>query len=283
MKISTQTARFASIFGNQEAIKMLCEIGYEALDYSMFEGNIEKSIIYDEKEALKIKDIANSYGVYFNQTHAPFPSFKKDDKQYNKDIIPQLIKSIETTAILGAKHIIVHPIALDQNQFEYNMEFFNSLLKYAKEYNVIIALENMFGRDKKDKTKIGPNVCSTAPDFNRYLDALDSKYFTGCLDIGHAGLVGESAVNMINKLGHNRLKALHVHDNDNKSDLHTLPFTKKLNWKNIMKALKDINYDGQLTLEADNFYIGMPDQLLKDASIFMLKTAKQLVNMFDNA
>jgi len=284
MKISTQTAFFSRTFGEEKGIESLCKIGYEALDYSMFSSYKGKSTIESpdyEKKILKLKKIANDYGVFFNQTHAPFPSYKVDDAQYNKKILPLLIRAIEISSILGAKQVIIHPIALKKKQKQFNIDFFNSLTKYAKEYNVKIALENMFGRDVK-KHKIIPNVCSFADEFVNYMDELDPRYFTACLDIGHAGLVGESASRMIYELGHDKLTSLHVHDNNNIEDLHTLPFTQALDWNSIMKALKDINYQGELTLEADKFFLGFPVEMAEDVSKFMLKSGKQLIKIYES-
>ena len=48
--------------------------------------------------------------------------------------------------------------------------------------------------------------------------------------------VGNHQGKMIRALGGKRVKALHVHDNDLVRDVHTLPFTRKIDW--------DRGYDG---------------------------------------
>ncbi|MBN2853395.1 MAG: sugar phosphate isomerase/epimerase [Clostridia bacterium] len=283
MKISTQTARLGERFGDKKAVQMLCDIGFDAIDYSMFqflsEGHILNSDGY-RQHVTELRKIAEGNGVYFNQTHAPFPSYIKNDEEYNKKILPALVRSIEITAILGAKDVVIHPVAVKENQKEFNIALYNSLLPYAKEYGVRIALENMFGWDPV-KNMLIENVCSREKEFNDYLDALDRDYFIACLDIGHCGLIGGYAPDMIRALGHDRLKSLHVHDNDNISDLHTLPFTQRLNWIEIMSALKDISYDGELTFEADNFLTNFPDELMFQATTLILETGKHLVSLFE--
>ena len=37
---------------------------------------------------------------------------------------------------------------------------------------------------------------------------------------------------------------LHVHDNDGIHDLHQAPYSGVIDWKEVMQALKDINYQG---------------------------------------
>lgn len=279
MKISTQTCVLANLFGDKKTIELLAEIGYDCIDYSMFGSKTESPLFGDdfEKYVLELKHVADESGICFNQTHAPFPSYKAGNEEYNEKTLPQIIRSIIITSILGAKHVIVHPTALRENQKEFNINFFNNLIPTCKEYNVVVALENMFGSNQNNGQIIA-NVCSTGKDFCEYLDELDPRYFTACLDTGHAGLVGETAENMIKVLGHDRLKALHVHDNNHLRDIHTLPFTQSLNWQAVTGALKEIEYTGDFTFEADNFLRGFPEELVVSASKFMLETGRYLAS-----
>ena len=95
-------------------------------------------------------------------------------------------------------------------------------------------------------------ACATSKDFNAVLDAANDDYLVACLDIGHAEMMGEiaNATELIYALG-NRLKALHIHDNDKWKDSHQIPFSMKIDFASVAKALKDIGYDGYFTLEAD--------------------------------
>ncbi len=278
MKTSTQTLYLANTYGPEKAIKIMCETGFDCIDYSMFGGkkgkmDIEKdSFLY---EMNNLRNVAESYGVAFNQAHAPFASFREGDVEYNQWVKPLIIKSIEASGILGVKYIIVHPFTVSKNQKQANLDFFNSLIPYAKKHNVKIAIENMFGWDAESKTHC-KNVCSDGAELCDYIDSLNSEHIVACLDIGHCGLVGEDAAQMILQLGHDRLKCLHIQDNDKQTDQHSMPFTGKLDFKGIMKALKDIDYDGELTLEADNFLRKFPDELLKDAALLMYNSVKYL-------
>lgn len=277
MKVSTQTSVLSNRFGDEKTIQMIAQAGFDAIDYSMFGSKTASPIFGDDFEdyARNLKHIADENGIYFNQTHAPFPSLKADDDAYNERIVPLIIRSIAVTSILGAKTVIVHPTAIPANKKEYNIEFFNSLVPACKEYSVMVALENMFGSNPNNGQIIA-NVCSTGKEFCEYLDALDPQHFTACLDTGHAGLVGETAENMVRTLGHDRLKALHVHDNNHLRDLHTLPFTQSLNWQAITAALKEIKYTGDFTFESDSFLKGFPDELAAPALKFMLDTGRYL-------
>jgi len=292
MKVSTQTDYFAKVFGEEDAIRKLAEVGYDAYDFSMFHINSENYAIGRkdyEAQALRLKRIADDSGIVCNQSHAPFPSYILGNEEYNQHIYPFLVRAIEITGLLGGKIVIIHPAIFPGRSqediaacMETNMKLYNSLLLHARECNVKIAVENMYNWFKGDATA-SPATCATAEEFNAYLDALDSEYFVACLDIGHCEMKNtgsKCAAEMIRALGHDKLKSLHVHDNDLLHDSHTLPFTGKINWEEVMTALKDIQYDGEFTLEADNFLKQFPDELVVHASRLMLEVARHLVTKY---
>lgn len=290
MIISTETDSFARKFGDHDAIKYLAKAGFDAFDYSMFamlDKNITHPLIRDDyKEyAQSLRRTADENNIICNQSHAPFPSYISADDKYNEIIIHAIIRAMEVSAILGAKIIIVHPITSGNPlQFkEMNFEFYNNLLPYCKKFNIKIALENMWGWDSQNK-KVMPAPCSTGSEFCEYLDMLDKDWFVACLDLGHGEMQGSGAVSsaeLIYALGHDRLKALHVHDNDKINDSHSLPFIGKINWDEIMCALKAINYDGDFTFEADYFFNGFPPELYLSAAALMLDIGRYFIRKYE--
>lgn len=283
--LSTQTLLPAKKFGLEKAIDLICDAGFEAIDLSMFDILKPQSEFFGDgylEFAKQLKQKANSRGVIFNQAHAPFPSYKVGDNDYNKAILPALKKSIEIAATVGAEQIVVHPTYLEEGKKEFNMNFYKSLEPLCREYGIKIALENMFSRDKENPKQIIPNVCSIAEEFKDYVTSLNPEYFTACLDIGHCGLVGEDVSHTIETLGEH-LTALHIHDNDGIRDLHTLPFTQSIDFSAVAKSLKKIGYKGDLTLEADEFIGRMPTELFPDALKLMCSAAKKLKSMIEEA
>lgn len=284
MLLSTQTEVTSARFGHETAVEMICDAGFEAIDLSLFDMLRDGSYFSGDDYLIKaelLKKIANSHGRKFNQAHAPFPCYRVNDEEYNEKIAPALIKAIEIAGVIEADQIIIHPVYVEENKKQFNMDLYNGLLDTAKKAGVKIALENMFSW-KPEKGFIA-NVCSLPEEFADYVSSLDPNYFTACLDIGHCGLIGEDEANMIRVLGHDRLTALHIHDNDHKGDNHTIPFTRSIDFKAVAKALKDIDYVGDLTLEADNFIINMPDSLILDGLKFMRKADAALREMILNA
>ena len=289
MILSTTTGPVFDTFGYESGIQLLAELGFDALDLNLIQVIYQEEFSEENYEStcLKLKQWAAENNVYFNQAHAPFPSYKFGDDEYNEKVKPALIRSIQAAGLVGAKQIVVHPTACPggENQKKFNIAFYNSLIPYAKEAHTKIALENMWGFDSV-QDKIVPNVCSFGRELSDFFDALDPEYFTVCLDVGHSGLVGQPAEAAIFELGGQRLHALHVHDNDNVRDLHTIPYQGKINWDAVMTALKCIEYDGDLTYEIDGAFItayrNEPELMVKVLEL-MVSTGRVLIEKFDKA
>jgi sugar phosphate isomerase/epimerase len=289
MILASQNDQLSAALGHEATIDIMKEAGYDAIDMSLFSMSNDNDIFNSDaykSRTLELAAYAKQKGIYFNQSHVPFTFRWSNPNEYEERCFPRQIRGLAITALLGAKIAIVHPMhhceykGNEEALFAQNMKFYRDLLPYAKEFDVKIALENMWQIDKKRKY-ISEDVCSRATEFARYIDALDDEHFVACLDLGHCGLIGEEAEDAIRILGHDRLKALHVHDNDYRSDMHTLPFLQNMNWDAIMKALADIRYDGDFTFEADNFLSRLPNDFKPRAVKFMVDTGRYLIDIYD--
>ena len=189
------------------------------------------------------------------------------------------------SALMGAKISVVHPLHYqtykgnEEETFRLNMDFFRRLIPYCKEYGVKVGIENMWQRDARRKCII-MDVCNSSQEMIKYIDTLDSEYMVCCLDLGHVGLTvrDDEAQDFIRALGHDRLKALHVHDNDYQSDAHLTPYLGKMDWAEITQALGDINYDGDMTYEVSPTLINTADDSFTPiAAKFMADVGRHLI------
>lgn len=287
MLLSTSIAIYLHQLSPEETVDMLAEAGFTALDFGFFNARYYAKDL-DGRFFTELRKKAEDKGLVFNQAHAPFPSgVGKPDR--DEEIFADIVRSMKNASLLGAKNIVVHPVqylvyandGVPEKLFELNVAFYNRLKPYCEEYGIRVAVENMW-QDKelagRCDTRIGHSTCSTPAEFIRYMDALDSKSFTACLDLGHAMLVHEKPEDFIRALGHDRLGALHVHDTDGNRDLHTLPFYGGMGyWDRITDALRDIGYVGDLTYEAENFLAPLPKELYGAASRFMAEVGTYLI------
>jgi sugar phosphate isomerase/epimerase len=68
------------------------------------------------------------------------------------------------------------------------------------------------------------------------------------LDLGHCNLFGRSPAPMIRRFA-DRLCHIHLHDNNGLADLHLPPGAGNIDWASVVEALKEVKYDGTITLE----------------------------------
>ena len=88
-----------------------------------------------------------------------------------------------------------------------------------------------------------------------------------------------TAVEMIKALGH-RLEALHIHDNDKWHDSHQIPFSMDIDFGPIVKALKEIDYKGYFTLEADQYLNDYTAENIFNGIKNLADSAKKLVQIY---
>ena len=288
MKISTEIYSTARHVGEEKAIELIAKAGFDAWDFSMFDmcriDWSNYSVIDSEhplrgedylKFARRLKQIGLDNGIICNQSQAPFPTRIPAIREI------YLKRAIECTAEAGGEICIIHP---DNNSSaEENAELYNELLPFAKEHGVKIATENMWNW-KKDAPTACAAACSHHDDFCKHIDVVNDPFLVACLDIGHAEMAGldTDAPTMIRALD-KRLQALHIHDNDRRGDTHQIPFSMSIEWEPIAKALKDIDYKGYLTLEADSYLKAYNAENVFEGVCELAKSARRLEQMIKEA
>lgn len=286
MKISTEIQSISERVGERKAVELCAKAGFDGWDFSMFDMCRylwPEDIVVDSKHPLRtneylkfareLKKIGLDNGIVCNQSHAPFPVDIPEVRSYQK-------RAIECTAEAGGEICVIHP---DNNKSpEENAEMYMELLSFAKDCGVKIATENMWNWHEGDEYSSFA-ACATSESFCQHLDVINDESFVACLDIGHAEMKGsgEGAVNMIHALG-SKLQALHIHDNDLHHDTHQIPFSMKVDYEPIVKALKEVNYSGWFTLEATTYLAGFDKDAVFAGVQNMAAAAKKLAGMFDS-
>ena len=283
--ISTEIFSAARVIGEEKAIELYAKAGFDAWDFSMFQmgaydwtnkklmdtGHPLQGKDYAEF-AKRLRKIGEDSGIHCNQSHAPFPSSCQP-------IRDRLKRAIECTAIAGGKICIIHPC--NNDSAEKNAEMYFELLPFAKEHGVKIATENMWNWDRENDHACRA-ACSHHDDFLAHIKAVNDPYLVACLDIGHSEMRGldTSAREMILTLG-DHLQALHIHDVDKHHDNHQIPFSLNVDFETVIRSLKEIDYKGYLTLEADQYLKAFDEDNIFDGMKNMADAAKRLAFMYE--
>ena len=288
MKISTDTVYLRQYLGEEGAVRAIAEAGFDCIDFSMdhmIEDDCPLNADNYRELAKHLRTVADGLGIRFNQGHAPFAFRWKEEGIYAL-AVERTIRSMEIASILGIDTLVVHPLHHKPNItcmdeiWNDNLAFYRELLPYAHEYGVRIAIENMFHVDKRGVATYG--VCSDPQRFANAVDALHDPHIVACADVGHVHLLGEKPEELIRVLGHDRLHALHVHDNCTVLDDHTLPYFGNMDWEGVCRALAEIDYDGVFTFEASPFYKHFPADFLPTAVHWVCDMGRYLTAKIDS-
>ena len=249
-------------------MKMIKECGFDAIDFDL--GWMQPWGCLDNPELTRwesasedellehmrpYKEAAAEYGIVFDQLHATYPTYHKTEEGRRR-IDHLMNRQVMLCGYLDCPRLVIHPGYLeyyeqltDAETWDANIRLFSSLIPALKKYNVIVCIENLFTERAR---KIIEGVCGSAEEACRYIDTLNEmageKRFGFCLDTGHSLMLGKDMRNFIHTIGP-RLEALHLNDNDGNDDLHTLPYTGKLDWERTANALRDVGYRNTVNFE----------------------------------
>ena len=126
-----------------------------------------------------------------------------------------------------------------QQRVEENVRVLKRLAQHIEGRSINICLENL--------TAVG--LCSNADEILTIIEKVGSESFGICLDTGHLNLTVKNHREFILKAG-DRLKALHIADNEGVTDQHIMPFCRgNVDFCEVVRALREVGYKGLFNLE----------------------------------
>lgn len=233
------------------------------------------------------KEGAERAGITVNQMHMTYPVYMPQAAQEINDYLwnQAAPKSMEICAFFGCRYIVVHGFKLayylgsEEQEWEQTERFLASLAPMAKEMGITMCIENLY-ENIGGHIAEGPgcDVRKAVERIDRMNDRYHAEVLGFCFDTGHANLVGIDFESFITALGH-RLKVLHIHDNDGRSDLHQIPFTftrtrenkPSTDWEGFVRGLRNICFDKVLSFETAPVLTAFPEALKEEVLALIAK------------
>ncbi len=210
----------------------LSDSGYHALNPKLVE---------------RLQELKASYGLSYS-IHAPYAdtNLAADDDLIREWILKRIRASIRFGSELEAACVVVHPgwtTATDRfmrgRAWELNLRSLRWLLRYAEEYGVDLLIENV-----PDSM---PYLMVSVEDFELFYEEME--YVMGmALDVAHANLRGEVA-EFMRRFG-DRVRHVHVSDNDGESDQHLPIGDGGIDWERVMDGLRGNGFSGWVVVES---------------------------------
>lgn len=241
---------------DDELFDTLKSIGYSGVDFPLCEDNWKDEMLSDEYFDFVMSRYSKlkSAELKAAQTHLPYhgshlpPIGDGSAEAFEEYMLPRYIRCIELTGKINCPVAVVHLFesADREKAHKGNLKLIEKLLPCLEKNKVVLAIENIFGKDYSDSN------LSSAEDLLFYTEHFDNPYLGICLDTGHALIRGQNPEEMLKKVV-KRLKALHINSNDGCNDLHLIPYfesyTQNIDWKNMSDVLKENNYGGSYNME----------------------------------
>lgn len=291
LRLSTSTIICSKInwdteyYSSEESIEEIGKAGYEAIDLDLaFNGLSHDPMLADDWKNWVERQIetAAKYNMPITQGHAHFFSREHCELLSEEEIKRRetiIMRDIEAAGMCGIKWLVLHPGSYCDDVYysrkismEKNIEQCKRLGEVAAQHGVGLAIENMYIHKM-------PCFCASTDDLMELLDRLgDDKVFGICWDTGHGMLNQVDQPAAIRYMG-KRLKALHINDNGGQWDEHFLPFTGRIDWKPLMKALGESGYENDFTYEILNFPKGFDEGLHPAAMRFAKEVGDYLLSL----
>lgn len=194
-----------------------------------------------------------------NLSIAAAPYLCRDTKRKDLNGLLQTLgkESIKACGEAGCHYLIVRPMSagiLNRDIWKVNREFYLGLVDCAKEWGMMILLENQC-RDVGGHLTRG--VCSDGRQAAQWVDRLNEEaggqYFGFSMDVGVCNLCGQNMYDFCSALG-DRLKVVILRDCDGSRENALLPFTcvnrgqHQTDWLNLIRGLRKIRFGGSLML-----------------------------------
>ena len=113
MQLSMETVVLRNKFGDETAIRMLKEAGFDGIDYSFYwPGSPERNMLDEDyiSRAREVKSYLKAMDMNCLQAHAPLNPRPVASLELSDLTCLELIRSIEFSGILGVKTLVVHAI-----------------------------------------------------------------------------------------------------------------------------------------------------------------------------
>ena len=252
LKTGIKSTAYFGVSDYEKGLKKAKAHGYDCVDYQGVTSPSSELFAYSddlfEKYFKELGECAKDAGIEIHQMHGLWPRnadsdwnvLDKDVELYHKEFI--------AAQYMGCKRLVIHPCMpygwgaeLDKNKaFEQTLQVIEKILPYAKQTGTFICLENMpFWKG---------HSFSSIFEIKSIIQIMNDKHVRACFDTGHNNYTKEDVYESIVMLGEH-LETLHVHDYMNCQDRHLIPFQGEVDWDKFVKGLKEIKYQGCISLE----------------------------------
>ncbi|WP_334104750.1 TIM barrel protein [Muricomes intestini] len=256
MKIALFTAGFSN-YPIERVFKAAAKNGYDGIEIGGFRPHAYAPDLA-KGGAAKIRQLSKEYGLPIvsyapENTGSPY-SLVFEDSQMNKESLDYFKLTLDMAKEIGSEYCMFacnHP-GYGRNREDVKKIFIENmqiLAGYAEKIEQTIILEPV--------TPYEGTIIVTSDDVRWALDQVHSSRFKCMLDLAAPFTCGEPICSYFEKMGED-VKHIHFVDCEKTSEDHLIPGDGEMDFPRIVSYLKEIGYDGYLSLELFSRYANEP-------------------------
>jgi fructoselysine 3-epimerase len=257
MKTALFTAG-ASKYPIEKSFEIAAKYHYDAIEIGGFRphaypldlliGGAKKIITLSEKYKLPIVSYAP------DNTGSPY-SLVFEDEHMNRESVEYFKKSLDAAKLIGSQYCMFacnHP-GYGRNKEEVKQLFIRNmkiLAEHAEKINQMIILEPV--------TPYEGTILVTSDDLYWAIHEINSPMVKGMLDLACPLIVGEPIIEYFDKMGSD-IRHIHFIDATKHCEDHLIPGDGEIDFPHLVKMLKEVDYQGYLSLELFTCYENEPE------------------------
>lgn len=211
---------------------------------------------FDLKQDAIVAELKKRPATY--SVHTPVWDTNLTSENYfvRQGVMESLRRSIVLASKLNAAHVVIHPGFCQNDAFSKETarrraeESVWKLAEFNRDYGMLLLIENVGGSRQS---------IFTMEEYVRFLDGFP-KEVGYLVDIGHAHMNHWNLVDLLFAVK-DRLRAIHIHDNDGMADQHRPIGEGTTDWDSVFSAVRTIGRDISLVLE---YNTGVPGEKMRE-------------------
>ena len=251
----------------EKKLRLFAEYGFEYIHWC---DDWNNDIIYTQRDIQRYSQLIRSAGLKCLDVHGAATTTIRIDAG-EENLLNQYVRLLENRikfcSVVGGDALVIHPPSSEyrrdllSQRLKRSLYVFEWVRPLCEDLGIVLAIENCYPTDEEV--------------LKFYFERYPPEFIGFCFDSGHAHV--NKNFDQLLKLVE-RLKVLHLHDNKGERDDHQPPFWGTIDWRRVIRWIKDNRYKKPINFEITHnpqFFSGNMHEYLK----YSVDAIKRLINL----